>query len=121
MALAHDDDWAAGWQPRERADFVIHVAGGTRQAAILLDVAPSQPSRWSSGKSLPGPIHAVRLIDLDHVMAHALLVWDESVVRDWLTTPNGHLDGLTPAEWIRQHGTREVIDALQAEASGAYA
>jgi len=110
------------WQPQERIDFVITVAGGTRQAARLLDVAPSQPSRWASGQSVPGPVQARMLVDLDHVMAHALLVWgNESVVRDWLTTANAHLDGVTPLQWIKQHGTHEVIDALRAEAAGAYA
>lgn len=62
------------------------------------------------------------LVDLDHVLAHALLVWaDERVARDWLTTPNAHLDGVRPVDWIRLHGTSEVVDALRAEAAGAYA
>jgi len=62
------------------------------------------------------------LVDLDHVFAHALLVWaDERVVRDWITTANAHLDGTRPVDWIRLHGTSEVVDALRAEAAGAYA
>jgi uncharacterized protein (DUF2384 family) len=110
------------WQPESRARFVSQVAGGTRRAADLLDVAPSQPSRWARGDSVPGPVQARMLVDLDHVLAHALLVWaDERVARDWLTTPNAHLDGVRPLEWIRLHGTAEVVDALRAEAAGAYA
>lgn len=110
------------WQPAQRARFVSEVAGGTRRAAALLDVAPSQPSRWMSGASVPGPVQARILVDIDHVLAHALLVWaDERVARDWLTTPNAHLDGVRPVEWIRRHGTAEVVEALRAEASGAYA
>lgn len=62
------------------------------------------------------------LVDLDHVLAHALLVWaDEGVARDWLTTSNAHLDGVRPVDWIRLHGTSEVVDALRAESAGAYA
>jgi uncharacterized protein (DUF2384 family) len=110
------------WQPELRARFVTKVAGGTRRAADLLEVAPSQASRWATGESIPGPAQARLLIDVDHVLAHALLVWaDASVARDWLTTPNAHLDGVRPVEWIRMHGTAEVVDALRAEASGAYA
>ena len=62
------------------------------------------------------------VVDIDHVLAHARLVWaDERVALDWLTTPNAHLDGVRPVEWIRRHGTAEVVEALRAEASGAYA
>lgn len=110
------------WRPEARAAFVTQVAGGTRKAADLLEVSPSQPSRWMSGQSVPGPMQARMLVDLDHVMAHLLLVWDdEAVARDWLTTPNAHLDGVRPVDWIRLHGTSEVIDAIRSEASGAYA
>lgn len=110
------------WHPELRAKFVTEIAGGTRKAADLLAVAASQPSRWVSGASVPGPAQARMLVDIDHVLAHALLVWaDGRVARDWLTTPNAHLDGMRPVEWIRAHGTSEVVDALRAEAAGAYA
>ncbi len=110
------------WQPEQRTRFVAEVAGGTRRAADLLDVAASQPSRWMTGESVPGPEHARMLVDLDHVLAHALLVWDDaSVARDWLTTANAHLDGLRPVAWMRLHGSAGVVDALRAEAAGAYA
>lgn len=110
------------WHPELRAQFVTEIAGGTRKAADLLAVAPSQPSRWVSGESVPGPVQARMLVDIDHVLAHALLVWgDVRVARDWITTPNAHLDGMRPVEWIRAHGTSEVVDALRAEAAGAFA
>lgn len=110
------------WRPVQRARFVTEVAGGTRRAAELLDVAASQASRWASGESVPGPVQARLLVDIDHVFAHALLVWaDVRVARDWLTTANANLDGVRPVEWIRMHGTAEVVDALRAEAAGAYA
>ena len=109
------------WAPQQRAQFVTQVVGGTRRAADLLDVAPSQASRWASGESVPDAEHARMLVDLDHVLAHALLVWTERVARDWLTTPNAHLDFIRPSDWIRMYGTAEVVNALQAEAAGAYA
>lgn len=121
MAVAMRKAPPQEWHPRERVDFVINVLGGTRITATILDVAPSQPSRWSSGQTVPSPEQARMLIDLDHVLAHLLLVWDAGVARGWLTTANAHLDGLTPLTWIRLHGTAEVINALRAEAAGAYA
>ncbi len=121
-ARSSEDRKRAAWQPEARARFVTRVAGGTRKAAALLDVAASQPSRWVNGDSIPGPAQARMLVDLDHVLAHLLLVWgDDAVARDWLTTPNMHLDGIRPVDWIRLHGTSEVVDAIRAEAAGAYA
>ena len=112
----------AGWQPQQRAKFVVEAVGGTRRTADLLDVSPSQPSRWVSGASVPGPAQARMLVDLEHVLTHALLVWaDVDVARDWLTSSNAHLDGARPVDWIRVNGTAEVVDALRAEAAGAYA
>lgn len=112
---------ARKWHPELRTRFVTEVAGGTRRAAHLLDVAASQPSRWMAGESTPGPAQARMLLDIDHVLAHALLVWaDIGVARDWLTTANANLDGIPPLEWIRRHGTAEVVEALRAEAAGAY-
>lgn len=110
------------WRPRERAELVRDVAGGASAAAGLLGVATSQASRWASGETVPSLDQARLLIDLEHVMAHALLLWTTPEgVNDWLTTPNGHLDGQRPIAWIREHGTTEVVDALQAETAGAYA
>lgn len=61
------------------------------------------------------------LVGLEHVLTLALLIWaDDGVARDWATTPNARLDGARPVDWIGVHGTAEVVDALRAEAAGAY-
>lgn len=110
-----------GWLARQRAAFVVGHLGGARATARLLGVAPSQPSRWAAGKSVPTGAHARIIADLDHVLAVALQVWDEAVVSDWLSTANNHLDGARPIDVVRQRGSGEVVDALRAEAAGAYA
>lgn len=113
---------AALWRPQERAVLVTEAVGGVRAAAALLGVAASQPSRWASGETVPALDQARTLIDVDHVVAHALLLWSTlEGVHDWLNTPNQHLEGVRPITWIREHGTAEVVDALQAETAGAYA
>lgn len=122
LAASQSSKRGGAWQPQERAKFVVEVVGGTRRTADLLDVAASQPSRWVSGESVPGPAQARMLVDLEYVLTHALLVWaDAAVARDWLTSPNAHLDGARPVDWIRVQGTAEVVDALRAEAAGTYA
>jgi hypothetical protein len=108
------------WDPERRSGFVVEVVGGTRRAADLLGVAPSQVSRWVNGESVPGAEQARRLIDLEHVLARLLLEWVPEVARDWLTTPNGFLDMIRPVDWIRERGAGDVLEAIQAEADGAY-
>jgi hypothetical protein len=104
-----------GYLPERRSEFVIRVLGNQR-AADLLRVSKSQPSRWKSGEETPGPAAARRLVDLDHVLARLALIWDESLAADWLTTPNGFLDGAIPMQVIESRGTTEVIEAIDAEA-----
>lgn len=94
---------------------------GNNQVAELLKVSKSQPSRWKSGEEVPGPRVASLLVDLDHVLARLLLSWDSAVAYDWLTGSNAFLDGARPIDVVFTRGTSEVIDALEAEASGAYA
>jgi uncharacterized protein (DUF2384 family) len=40
---------------------------------------------------------------------------------DWMTTGNGFLEGARPIDVLLQRGSAEVIDALEASLSGAYA
>jgi len=109
------------WRPVERTQFLIDTVGGVTKLARTLGVSPSQPSRWRSGKEVPGPEIAAKLLDLEHVVALAMQAWDPVVVMDWMTTANGFLDGAHPIDVLLQRGSPEVIVALQATVSGAYA
>ncbi|WP_354697475.1 hypothetical protein DSM112329_03105 [Paraconexibacter sp. AEG42_29] len=109
------------WRAAERAQFLIDTVGGVNVLARTLGVSPSQPSRWRSGKEVPSAEVAARLLDLDHVLALAVQSWHPKVVMDWMTTANGFLEGARPLDVLREHGSAEVIDALKATLSGAYA
>lgn len=109
------------WGPAQRTQFLINHVGGVTKLADALDVSKSQPSRWKDGKEVPSPEMSARLLDLDYVVAFAMQAWDSSIVMDWLNSPNGFLDGARPLEVLRQRGSAEVIDALRATISGAYA
>ena len=108
------------WAPDERAARLVGVLGN-KGVAQLLSVSESQPSRWKTGEEVPNARSAPLLVDLDHVVGRLLLIWDESVVFDWLTGPNGFLEGARPIDVIATRGTNEVVDAVEAEAAGGYA
>lgn len=104
-----------------RTAAVISLLGSQRALADLLDVSTSQPSRWQSGEEAPSPEHSRELLDLDHVLARASLLWAPSVVLSWLTGSNSFLDGARPIDVLRTRGSAEVIIALDAEMAGSYA
>jgi uncharacterized protein (DUF2384 family) len=109
------------WHSAERAQFLIDTVGGVNRLAKTLGVSPSQPSRWKSGQEVPSPDVAAKLLDLDHVLALAVQTWHPAVVMDWMTAGNGFLEGARPIDVLLQRGSAEVIDALKASLSGAYA
>ncbi len=111
----------SAWRSAERAQFLIDTVGGVNKLAKTLGVSPSQPSRWKSGQEVPSPDIAAKLLDLDHVVALAVQTWHPAIVMDWMTTANGFLQGAQPIDVLLQHGSAEVIDALKATLSGAYA
>jgi uncharacterized protein (DUF2384 family) len=111
----------AVWGPAARTEELAAHLGGVTALARALGVSPSQPSRWKSGKEEPSPEVARRLIDLDHVVARALLVWDPEVVPTWLRSPNGFLNGQTPLGVLGTRGPAEVLVALDAFESGGFA
>ena len=72
------------WQPSRRAEFLVDTLGN-KLIASLLRVAESQPSRWRRAEEVPSPRVAPILVDLDHIVGRLLLIWDKSVIGDWLT------------------------------------
>lgn len=105
---------------KERTEFLTTTFGGA-QLARLLGVSRSQPTRWRSGAEQPGPDAARGLVDLDHVMTRALMLWPTRVAVDWLTSANAYLEGARPIDVLKVRGSAEVIDALDAATAGAYA
>ena len=97
----------------QRTDFLIESLGSGAELARLLGVNRSQPAQWRSGKESPGPVTAQRLVDLDHVVAKALLLWPPKAAIDWLEGTNSYLDGARPIDVLRLRGSADVVRALE--------
>ncbi|MFC4224661.1 antitoxin Xre/MbcA/ParS toxin-binding domain-containing protein [Lysinibacter cavernae] len=106
---------------QERTEFLIGILGSNKALADLLNVSPSQPSRWRSGKEVPSPQSGRELIDLDYVLARASQVWPPAVALQWLEGHNSFLGGARPIDVLRSSGAAEVIEALDGALAGAYA
>jgi hypothetical protein len=111
---------SSSWQPQLRASQVVRVLGN-RRAAALLGVSESQPSRWRNAVETPSSQVAPLLVDLDHIIARLQLIWDDEVIGDWLEGVNAFLDGARPIDVLRVNGSVPVLEAIEAEAEGAYA
>jgi hypothetical protein len=107
--------------PQQRAGFLIRALGSQSRVAELLEVSRSQPGKWSKGEESPSPERARELIDLDHVVARVVSWLGPDMTISWLNGSNAFLDGARPIDVLRVRGSSEVIDALDAEMSGAYA
>lgn len=108
-------------QAQLRTAFLIETFGSASAVAELLEVSRSQPGKWRTGAESPSPAASALLIDLDHVIARATLLWPAAVAKRWLVGTEPLLGGARPIDVLRLRGSREVIDALDAVTSGAYA
>jgi hypothetical protein len=93
---------------------------GNNKVAELLDVSQSQPSRWRRSQEGIDPENQRRVLDLDYVMSRLLQLYPPEQARLWLRSHNAHL-GARPVDVLRQRGVAPVIQAIDAEAEGAYA
>lgn len=118
--ISHASDQAAtifGMKVRSAS----HALGSQAELARWVGVSRSQATRWSDGQTEPSPEAARAVTDLEFIVARARLVWDESVIPDWLQGRNAFLDGATPLEMIRRGRISEVLDAITGDETGVYA
>ncbi|NLG55918.1 MAG: DUF2384 domain-containing protein [Rhodococcus sp.] len=104
----------------ERVRYLTELIGGTALAEYI-GVNRSQPTRWAKGDERPGPIAAPLLIDLEHVLARARLVWGGSAALIWLGSANAYLGGARPIDVLRLSGPAPVLEVLDAETWGGAA
>lgn len=113
--VAADDPLSAS-----RVRYLADIIGGAQLAAFV-GVNRSQPSRWIKGEERPSPTAAPMLIDLEHVLARARLVWGETAATTWLESANSYLDGARPIDVLQISGPAPVLEALDAETWGGAA
>lgn len=103
----------------DRLERLIDELGNNR-VAKLLSVSVSQPSRWRSGKEGMGAENQRKVIDLDYVFGRLEQLFSARQAEIWLTSFNAHL-GARPVDVLRIRGAGPVVEAIDAEAQGAFA
>lgn len=102
----------------------LHVCreglGSDRAVAAILDVSPSQISRWRRGQ-VPDLDNSDRLAGLSLVVEMLERWLAPEAVEGWLSGSNAHLQDRAPAFLIRRGYVADVIGAIEAEKAGVYA
>lgn len=94
--------------------------GSQRRLAELLDVNPSQITRWSRGDG-PDPENADRVDLLELVMAHLLRQYAPRAAELWLTGLNPLLNDRRPIDVIQHGRPEELLGVLRQEDAGSFA
>jgi hypothetical protein len=90
------------------------------ELAAALGVDRAQPGRWREGQS-PDPENVERLVGLDVVIELLSGYLSPTSIPKWLHGVNAHLGDRRPVEVLRAGSLADVIGAIEAEKSGAFA
>lgn len=91
------------------------------QVAEALGVDRAQVKRWREGRTQPGPENADRIVGLDTVVELLSGHLEPGSIPKWLKGFNAHLGDRRPLDLLREGNLSDVVAAIEALKSGAYA
>lgn len=117
VAVATDDDGCI-----QRAYYLLARRGfpSDRALADAVGVHRSQVSRWSRGR-LAQRENTWLLRDVATTVARLADHYDRTTVQKWLVASNPELGGEVPIEVLKQGRLPEILMAVDAQTSGAFA
>jgi hypothetical protein len=104
-----------------RLESVRRAFSSDAKVAEALGVNRAQVKRWREGDTEPGPGNAERVIGLDAAVELLSGYLEPSSIPKWLMGQNAHLGDRRPVDLLRDGNLSEVIAAIEALKSGAYA
>ena len=84
----------------------------------IVDASPRSVSRWSSGEVVPQKLNKQRLVELAYVADAVTAILPREEANLWMFTPNRLLGHDSPAQRIHDGNYRDVLDLIEALASG---
>jgi transcriptional regulator with XRE-family HTH domain len=79
------------------------------EVANLLGTRPETVSRWNQGKAYPHASTEKTLLELEYIVDQLSDFYDPSEARQWIFSPQKLLEGISPAELIRNGRIDEVL------------
>jgi small subunit ribosomal protein S16 len=103
-----------------RTEFVRRAFASDAAMARALNVDRSRISRWRKGEATDASV-VERLVGVDAAIELLTGFLDARSIPKWLSGTNAHLGDRRPIDVLTQGRLSEVIAAIEAEKSGAYA
>ena len=97
-----------------RIELLVGALGTATNVAQCLGVTRPLLSKWRAGLVMPSPAQVKMLVDLDHVMARASLIYAPEIARAWLVGHDSYLEGARPIDVLQLRGVQKVLGALDA-------
>ena len=88
------------------------------EIGTIVDASARSVSRWSSGEVVPQRLNKQRLVELAYVAEAVTAVLPPDEANLWMFTPNRMLGHESPATRIHDGHYRDVLDLIEAIASG---
>ena len=105
---------------REKVRAVSRDVGGQAKLARLIGVSPSRVSRWLQDEE-PDAKNRRKVEGVEFVLSRLLDTLERETALKWLDGFNAHLGNRRPVDLLGQGRVAEVIQAVEAEETGAYA
>lgn len=105
---------------REKVRAVSRDVGGQAKLARLIGVSPSRVSRWLHEEE-PDGANRRKVEGVEFVLTRLLANWERQTALKWLDGVNAHLGNRRPVDLLAHGRVAEVIEAIEAEETGAYA
>lgn len=88
----------------------IRTKGAMRhvEVANLLGTRPETVSRWNQGRAYPHARTERTLLEFEFIVDELSDFYEPNEARQWIFSPQKHLDGSSPAELIREGRIDEV-------------
>lgn len=105
---------------RDKVKAVSEDLGGQARLARVLGVSPSRVSRWIRTEE-PDSTNRRKVEGVEFVLSRLLQFLDKETATKWLQGVNAHLGDRRPIDLLAAGRVTEVLEAIEAEETGAYA
>ncbi len=105
---------------REKVRAVSQDLGGQAKLARALGVSPSRVSRWLRTEE-PDPSNQQKVEAVEFVLGRLLVIHEKDSAIKWLQGVNAHLGDRRPIDLLARGRVAEVLEAIEADETGAYA
>jgi transcriptional regulator with XRE-family HTH domain len=105
---------------RQKLAALVEDMGSQAQVARALEVSPSRVSRWLRDEE-PDRDNLIKLEAVEFALSRLQATYQRPTALKWLYGFNAHLGGARPIDLLNRGRVSDVLRAIEADETGAYA